>query len=260
MSQPAAHAEKVTDFAVLALKKFMDVTTVDDLWTVMIDYGASMGTDILSYHHTAPDIVSGRPNISVLTNGFPDFWTAKYTKSKLHRTDPILNVFLGRLRPMRWSEIDNFVALSPAQMEYLTALRSWLKGDGFGFPVFGPSGRNGYIGIGSSVSTLADWDFTTMNSAHWVVQSFHVRYCELTLMHATKDFTLNERELLVLECLSQGTSDEFICAVVSASLDSVHQSVRSILRKMDVTDRPSAILRGIGAGLIDKDATISRMH
>jgi len=71
-----------------------------------------------------------------------------------------------------------------------------------------------------------------------------------------KDFTLTERELRILTSLGHGISDEVICGIVGASMDSVQQSIRKIMTKMGVSDRPSAVLRATGAGLLDPDNVI----
>ncbi len=253
---PTEHTD--TQIALKAISDFLKVTTQDDLWDILVTYSQAIGMDLLSYHHHAPELAQDHANVTVRWNGFPEGWIEKHLDSKLHLTNPILNIFAGRLRPMLWSEVDSLVPLQPIQVEYVAQLRTWFKGDGFGFPVFGPSGRNGYVGIAQSDRPLDDVSPLNTNRLHWVMQSFHIRWCELILFHMPQDFSLNARELKILESLALGMSDEIICGVVSASVDSVQLSIRNILKKMGVSDRPSAILRGIGAGLIDDEKAVSR--
>jgi len=239
-----------------ALNHFAAAEDPDALWQALVDYAGALDADLLSYHHHAAEMSPGHENVTVRAHGFSKAWVHKYTKSKLYLTDPITQVFATRMRAMRWSEVDDIVKLTPGQKDYLADLRSWMKGDGIGLPVFGPSGRIGYVGIGRSERRLDDFGPIEINRLQWVAQSFHIRWCELALMHAPKDFTLDDKEMRILECLAIGMQDEVICGVVGAQLDSVKLSIRRILKKMSVTDRPSAILRGIGAGLLEPQTAL----
>lgn len=236
----------------------MDAKTHDDLWDVMVAYVTDIGADLLSYHHHAPHFAPDYENVSVHTHGFTDSWVEKYRASKLYLTDPITQIFTTRMRPMKWSEIDSLVQLTPAQSEYLISLREWMTGDGVGIPVFGPSGRSGYVGIGCSHAPFANWDRVQDHRVHWVAESFHIRWCEMVLMNLPRDFTLDKKEIRILEGLSLGVQDEVICGIVGSQLDSVRLSIRKIMRKMGVSDRPSAVLRGIGAGLIEPKTAKAR--
>lgn len=242
--------------ALRAHETFRLSDTLDELWGALIDYAKSLGADLLSYHHHAPDFAPDHDNIKIRTFGFPEDWVSYYVDNDLHKIDPITQIFHYRVRPVRWSQIDKLVPLTPEQKAYLKDLRAWLKGDGLGLPTFGPTGRYGYIGIGRSQSDIKDLDILQMNRLHWVVECFHLRWCELVLLSLPQNFFLDERELKVLKCISRGMNDEIICRVIGAQLESVRRSIRSIMEKMGVSDRPSAILRGIGAGLLDADSAI----
>lgn len=234
-----------------ALNKFMDSQDTEQLWQELIDYVLSVGANLLSYHHQTRDSASIHKNVTVNTYGYPDGWVDHYIKKKQHLTDPLTQVYANRIHPTRWSDLETLVSLKPKQVEYINQARKWMKGDGFGIPVYGPRARNGYIGIGHTRDTLHDWDTSKLHRLRWVMQSFHTRWCEIVLMGLPADFTLDEKDVRVLSCLSNGMSDEDISAVMSASLESVHRIIRNLFTKMGVSDKESAVLRGIGAGLIE---------
>ena len=231
--------------------------TLDDVWRALIGYADVLDADLVSYHHHAPDFAGDAERVTLRTHGFPEDWIRHYRSKRQHLTDPITQVFATRIRPMRWSEVDRIVKLTPAQADYLASLRGWLKGDGLGLPAFGPGGRHGYVGIGRSTRSIDDWCKVTRHLLHWVVECFHLRWCELVLTNLPRDFTLTAREQAILNGLSLGMDDEVMCGLVGASLDSVQRSIRQVLRKMGVTDRPSAVLRGIGAGLLDPGTIVT---
>ena len=229
---------------------------MDALWAVFIEFANSMDMDLLSYHHQSPAFAPSHDNVVFRTHGFPDGWVDHYVQKRQHQTDPITQVFSTRVRPMLWSEVDKIVPLTPPQTAYLNDLRSWLKGDGLGLPAFGPGGRLGYIGIGRTDRNLEDLSASNLNRIHWTAQNFHMRWCEIALLQMPKDFTLTERELRILKSMGHGNSDEVICGIVGASKDSVKQSIRKIMSKMGVSDRPSAVLRGVGAGLLNPASVV----
>lgn len=247
---------QTTEFILATLDEFTRVDTLDALWDVFIKLATYMEMDLLSYHHQGPAFGPNHVDIIARTHGFPEDWSESYFRKKQHITDPITQVFSTRVRPMLWSEVDDIVPLTPAQTDYLMDLRSWLKGDGLGLPVFGPGGRVGYVGIGRKARNLDDLSVSNLNRIHWSAQSFHMRWCEISILQMPKDFTLNEREVLILKNVGHGVSDEVICGIVGASIDSVQQSIRNIMTKMGVSDRASAVLRGVGSGLLDPESVI----
>lgn len=245
-----------TTIALGALAAFLKAEDYDDLWSVLIDYAKAIGADLLSYHHYAPEFSPNQENVSVRTYGFPKAWIENYVDQRLYRIDPITQVFKLRTRPMKWSRVVNAVPLSPAQIDYVDSLKSWMTGDGMGLPVFGPSGRYGYISIGRKTEPIDSWGVLQSHRMHWVMESFHMRWCELILTKRPLNFTLDSKELRILEAIAIGMQDEVICGLVGAQLDSVQQSIRTMMRKMNVTDRPSAILCGVGAGLLGHDSLV----
>lgn len=243
-----------TDAAMSAISAFLTAESQDELWVMLIDYIEALGANVLSYHHQLGNVSNEPSNVTIRTHGYPEGWISQFIENRQHLTDPISQIFGTRIRPMRWSEISQLVPLSKAQLECFDKFRSWCQGDGFGFPVFGPGGRFGYVGVGHGDKTLDDFGVIKVNRIQWVLQNFHIRWCEQVLMNLPHDFTLNARELKILQSISNGSSDEIICGIVGAPLDSVRISIRQMMKKMGVTDRSSAIIRGIGVGLI-KDNT-----
>ena len=235
-----------------ALNSFTDAPDTEALWQALITYVHTVGANLLSYHHQTHDSASIHKNVTVYTHGYPAGWVEHYIEKKQHLTDPLTQVYANRIHPTRWSDLESLVPLKPAQIEYLEGARKWMKGDGFGIPVFGPRARNGYVGIGNTQDNLEDWDALKLHRLRWVMGSFHVRWCEIVLMGLPADFTLDGKEMRVLTCLSKGMSEEDICGVMSASLESVQRLIRSLFEKMDVSDKASAVLRGVGAGLLSR--------
>lgn len=228
----------------------MDVAPdTDALWGILKDYAKSVKADLISYHHHASTFAPDKDNFLLLADGFPQGWIDKYKREELFRFDPIASLVNFRVRPIRWMSVENSYHLTPEQHGFMAELRKWLKGDGMGIPVFGPSGRSGYIGIGSTVS-IDHWDTQFQRRIQHVCGVFHLRFCELRLMALENDFVLTRKERVILQNVALGRSDALICGLIGVQIDGVESAINRMLKKMGVSDRPSAILRGIGCGLI----------
>lgn len=239
---------------VIAAVHAMDsAPTTEALWDVFKDYANTIKADLLSYHHNAPAFAPDKDGLLLLTHGFPQGWIDKYERENLHKFDPIAGLVNYRVRPIRWMEVEKQYRLTPEQQNFMAELRAWLKGDGLGVPVFGPSGRNGYVGIGST-GNIDHWDMHFKRRIQHICGVFHLRFCELRLLTLENDFVLTKKELLILQNMALGRSDALICGLIGVQIDGVESAIARMMKKMGVSDRPSAILRGIGCGLIDPNA------
>lgn len=227
----------------------------DELFEVLVDYAKGFDAELVSYHHVVPSpkgfqISDAAERRNFYARGFPDVWVKAYRERGYHRIDPITSFAAYQTRPIRWSQVTDRIAVTPEQREYLDVLWSWLSpGDGMAVPLFGPSGRHGYIGMGST-RPLAHWEGHRVRIVGGVCESFHLRFCELRLAGLPMDFELTERELEVLGLMARGHADWLIGAVTGAAPERVEALVESILTKMGVIDRPSALIRARGLGLI----------
>lgn len=232
--------------------KFEKATTLDELWVLFLEFTQTLRADLVSYHHFGHEFAPHYKNETVHVEGFPEFWTQHYINDNLVDFDPIILTSRLRIRPFWWLDIYKLTALTPRQKEYMEELTAWMKGDGLAIPVFGPSARHGYFGVGCQ-NTPRHWDKTHQKRLHFICESFHLRYCEIRLTTMKNDFTLTKKERFILENMAFGRSDSMICGLTGLQLHAVQGAIHRILKKMQVTDRPSAILRGVGCGLIEAD-------
>lgn len=231
---------------------FDEAKTPESLWALFLKYIQTLNADLISYHHFAHDFAPDHKNETLHTEGFPDHWVEHYVNDDLVEFDPIILTSRLRVRPFWWRDVEKYTNLTQQQKDYMKELTAWMKGDGLAIPVFGPSGRHGYFGIGCQ-NVSRQWDETQQKRLHFICESFHLRYCEIRLTSMETDFTLTEKERFILENIAFGRSDSMICGLTGMQIHSVQSAIRRILKKMQVTDRPSAILRGVGCGLIEAD-------
>ena len=225
----------------------------DELFGVLVAYAGGFGAELVSYHHLKPGRAGGRDlaeGEDLFAHGFPELWVRDYQDRDYDRIDPITSFAALQTRPVRWSEVESRIAATPEQRDYLAALWEWLSpGDGIAVPCFGPSGRHGYVGMGTT-RELIHWEGTRIRVVQSVCESFHLRFCELRLAGLPMDFELTEREAEVLRLLARGHADWLLAAVLGVSPERMEAIVEGLLKKMDVTDRPSALIRAKGLGLV----------
>lgn len=153
---------------------------------------------------------------------------------------------------MRWSHIWSMVEPDIEQMQFLERMRSVGLGDGYALPVFGPAQRNGNVNIGCAVSeeVMAN---APLSELHMIAQAAHIRLCKLMPDIQGPDKPLSARELEILDWVARGKSNGVIAEILELSSGTVDTYLRRIYEKLDVSDRTSAAVRGVGMGLITVD-------
>lgn len=222
-------------------------TDKGSLWALLLRFFHERGISKVSYHHFIGDEF-GQDSVSVNADGFSDEWVCHYVEQKLYSIDPITEFAQSVTAPFRWSNIRNLVRLTAEQKRYLNDMRDAGVGDGLAFQVFGPGVRNGYVGLG------VDSADNFPNDAHVldfqvVAQAGHIRFCAL-MPRSLSGADLSPRERQILRWIARGKSNSSIADILLLSPHTVDTLVRRIFSKLRVTDRTTAAVKGIGAGLI----------
>jgi len=83
-----------------------------------------------------------------------------------------------------------------------------------------------------------------------VAQATHMRLCQLLPERPHLEKPLSARELEILDWVARGKSNSVIADILSLSGATVDTYLRRIYEKLDVSDRTSAAVVGVGMGLI----------
>lgn len=232
------------------LRALQEVQTPDDLWDRGVAYFRAQGITMVSYHHVPPPGAPDYQHVRVTADGFPQGWVDHYVRRRLYDFDPIPELAMSRADPYRWSEVDQLMTLNMDQKRYLDELRNAELGDGLAIPVFGPGGRNGYVGLGFGTQERQNENIVWLKELQWVCQATHMRLCEIlapTFAHQTQ---LSPREREVLQWVARGKSNLDISDIMNVSSNTVDTYLRRIYAKLGVNDRVTAAVKGVGSGLI----------
>jgi DNA-binding CsgD family transcriptional regulator len=234
------------------LRQIDEVNSPGELWRVILSFYRAQGFNALAYFIPR---LSGGGNIGdvdVVYYGFPVEIVESYLNQGEGRHDPVPRFSMQQGVPMRWSHIWSMVDPDIDQMRFLERMRSLGLGDGYALPVFGPAQRNGNVNIGCAVSeeVMAN---APLSELHMIAQAAHIRLCKLMPDIQGPEKPLSARELEILDWVARGKSNGVIAEILELSSGTVDTYLRRIYEKLDVSDRTSAAVRGVGMGLISAD-------
>lgn len=229
-----------------------EAKTAQTLWSVALEFFLDRGAQMVSYRHFAGDTVTEEKPMLV-THGFPDSLVERFLSEKLYNDNPIAGTALKTPDPFYWSDVEQVGDLSEDDLSHLEQLRTMMPGDGLIIQVFGPCGRNGTVNLcyPPDAPRLSGRDLRELQLA---AQLAHLRYCKLVPLVTAGETPLTDREREVLEWISKGKSNSVIADILGISIHTVDTHVRRIFRKLDVNDRTTAAVKGLGSGLVQSAA------
>ena len=207
---------------------------------------------MLSYHHLPPfGALDHFPSIQVSAFGYPEAWIKSYRDSDFARVDPICKRALKTMKPLWWSDInDHHSDLNHDEIVFLKRADSYDLGEGLGVPVYGPKGRNGYVGLGFG-HIKSKPSHRNLFSLTICCQLAHVQYCRILFDSLPKIPSLSKRETQVMEWISRGKSMSVIADIMNVSQATIDTYVRRIYAKMRTNDRVTTALRTVALGIVE---------
>ena len=221
--------------------------TLPLLWRQMARYFDSHGFGGISYYWVRS--ATHLPATVPLQHGFSKAEIELYLSYDFQRLDIVPRAALAAGTPIRWSEAWRETELTAEEREFLTALRSIDFSDGFSLPCYGPNNRNAVVSLGK-IAPSADISDDHLARLHFIAQSAHLRICSLFAEEVTRDRQLSKREKEILDWVARGKSNGVIAEILAISPGTVDTYMRRIYGKLDVSDRTSAAVKGVGLGLI----------
>lgn len=222
-------------------------TEVSQVWRAALEFFHRRNIAMVSYHATAGEDAPGRKQ-GIVEHGFPREWVCEYLDSNLRVIDPLPQLAAKLSRPFLWSQVRELADLSREETEYMNRRDASNVGDGLALQVYGPNGRNAYVGLGfgKAAPQFSTYDTFELQSA---AQIAHLRYCELS-KEAQRPVDLSPRELEVLRWMARGKSNSVIADILGISRHTVDTLGRRLFEKLEVNDRTTAAIRGLGSGLL----------
>ncbi|MBB4640141.1 helix-turn-helix transcriptional regulator [Rhizorhapis suberifaciens] len=226
-------------------------TDVGRLWDVFVNYFDRHGIrQITCVLFSPPGLDHSQSWVRLV--GMPEMAVTRYFDEKVFYDDPIRLHAMTATQPFKWLDIPRLRTLSPKEEAFLENVFSYSPAGGVAIPVFGPNGRNGYVAIGFP-EELRDIPQDLLTEFQVIAQFAHQRFCEFAAHQVTSGAALSRREKEVLHWVARGKSNGVIADIIGISANTVDTHLRRIYMKLQVSDRVSAALAGIGHGYISLD-------
>ena len=224
-------------------------TTPEALWALFAHFFAGTVVERMIYLHLPPIGAPDEHAPVVAAEGWPEELVMRLLAERLFRDDPALRHAQASAEPVYWEDVVAAPDLTPRERSFVSEMDGHGLGLGVSIPVYGPNGRGGHCGLGfrDGVRRLEPG---TLRDYQWVCQLGHLRYCDLLQAMRGPLPALSEREIEVLGLVARGKTNTMIGEILGISSHTVDAHLRRIYQKLEVFDRISAAVRGIGIGLI----------
>jgi len=226
-------------------------TTPDALFRLFDTYVRHFGIDVCCYHITSKQLRAVPFGDGQIYETLPGKLFEKYANQQPGDVDPVTAQARHALEPFHWFEVAERIKLSPEQQQFLKELRAAGLVDGVAVPIFGPLGTIAFFGLGSMHGpiNLPNEDVLELQL---VCQLTHNLYIEMTndLHEQALPRPLSRREREVLTLVATGLSNVAISDRLGVTENTIDTILRRTFIKLGVKNRITAVLKGIGAGLI----------
>jgi LuxR family transcriptional regulator/LuxR family quorum-sensing system transcriptional regulator CciR len=224
--------------------------TTGMLWQQAQKFARRLGIDMLTYHSLDVQRL-GQTKLGIVEFGLPAQFKATYLSEKLYLIDPIAILASRSTDPFFWSDVPRLMSLTPIQARYLDYLKTLGCSDGIAVQVFGPQSRNALVTLhtGRANHLFSSDDLVELQ---WACQVAHLRFCALNAKLRSAYPQLSPRETDVLRWIARGKTNLAIAQIMGLSRHTVDTITRRMFDKLRVTDRTTAVVRGIASGEINQ--------
>lgn len=224
--------------------------SLPQLWRLMLGFFRERGFGGVCYfaYGVKGWTVPG-DNVRAFLHGFSPDVARTYLEADYQRLDVAPRLSMAKGRPVQWSQAWTEAEPNEEERGFLELMRAANLGDGYHLPCYGPFGRDGLVGIGL-MAEAAQTDDLALSQMHIAAQAAHLKICALTAADGLGRRALSAREKEILDWVARGKSNGVIADILNISSGTVDTYLRRIYEKLDVSDRTSAAVRGVGMGLI----------
>jgi DNA-binding CsgD family transcriptional regulator len=229
------------------LRRISEAATLPLIWRQMTRFFRQNGFAANSYYIIRHG--SSFPATMPLQHGFPRGVVEAYLSEDFQRLDVVPRAALAAGIAVNWQEVWETMQVTPDERAFQLAMRAAGFSQGYSLPCYGPGNRNAVVGI--SGMTRPDMpEAGELAVLHFAAQAAHLRMCALFAREVTIDRQLSRREKEILDWVARGKSNSVIADILEISTGTVDTYIRRIYEKLEVSDRTSAAVKGVGLGLI----------
>jgi DNA-binding CsgD family transcriptional regulator len=221
---------------------------VGTLWQLAVDHFHGVGFNALGYML----LQRGQPDepVALFSHGLSDEIVQGYAALGYGKYDAVARYGLSTGKPFLRSQLPAHTALSRREWQHRQRLDALGLGEALILPVFGPGNSNGIISLAfpREEELIGRLNWSELQA---LAQLVHLRCIALRPDRPVEiDNPLSARELEILRWVAQGKSNVVIADILQISSGTVDTYLRRVFEKLNVADRTSAAVKGVGLGLI----------
>jgi DNA-binding CsgD family transcriptional regulator len=229
-----------------------DVSTIDELNSVMAKYFDNLGFDKYAYV-LVNNPHDPRMNNSYVSN-YPVEWENQYTSKDYFIVDPLYELFKAKSDAFDWSWTKQKDVLNPLQKKFFMEASDFNVDRGVGVPIFTPKGGFSIVSLCSNYIEESEMaDYLVEKRKDLIIASLIHHQATLALKSdivKLEKYNLTERELETLHWLCQNKTYIEIGMILGLQRTGVTARLQSIYRKMGACGRVDAVKKAIRSGLI----------
>lgn len=221
-----------------------------DLFRAFDTFTREYGLSHSAYFIMSKQLRAIPPETGLVRQNFPEAFAKLYIAKNFAKFDPIILRARTESQPFHWRDVARSKPLNAQQQQVIDAHKAANFLDGLAVPVFGPLGT---MALFSLASQGAELDLTPAQEIEiqFACLQTHNRYFDLAhIDDAAPAKPLSPRETEALALVASGLANNAIAERLGVTENTVDTMLRRIFAKFGVNNRISAVLKGIGCGLL----------
>lgn len=192
-------------------------------------------------HHTPDPLAMGATHVS----NYPSTWIEMVTERKYWAEDPVAAACQKTLAGFAWRELPDLLPLSGRQIEILNGARAAGLGEGFTVPANIPGELSGSVSFGTALGKSLPQK--SLPHAHYLGCFAYeaARRLARTRGQPIVEPSLSTRQFDCVIMIARGKSDFEAARELGISPDTVHQHVKSAMRRFDVKSRTQLVVHAL---------------
>lgn len=224
--------------------------TEQDLFREFDDFIRAYGLSHSAYFIMSKQLRAIPPETGIVRQNFPKEFAKEYISKNFAKFDPIIVRSRKESRPFHWGDVPKSQSLNAQQQQVFEAHKKAKFFDGIAVPVFGPMGTMALFSLASQGAKL-DLSANQEIEIQFACLQTHNRYFDLSdINDQAPEKPLSPRETEALTLVAAGLANNAIAERLGVTENTVDTMLRRVFVKLGVNNRISAVLKGIGCGLL----------
>ncbi len=226
------------------MQQLLDEHNEQQLFDIALSLAKQLGMDFMGF--TIRRHVATQSPQYILLNNFPGEWNTRYQQGDYVRIDPIAIHCQQSLQPILWNG-DTF-AETP---QYREEAQSFGLRFGWSQAIHDVRGNQSMLSVLRANGPITPAEYLEKNcQTLWLCNLIHTLIVERIHPQKRVTYQLSAREIEVLKWSAEGKTAADIACILDLSESTVNFHIRSVMAKMNTSNKTSAVVRAAMSGLL----------